>query len=403
MKQTEFNKVLRKLGIMAEIYGVKARMMVDRINDKTGTAEHAKAEIPYDVTEMTVTALNSIGENITFIPYRPDIMLNLKNLEYQTFSNKLNPSAIITGGITEFDRGLETREDSTNLGYETDELGQKIPVGIEYMQGEKTSVARIAIDYNMIDIRTMSGLSQVQAANTILVHKGIGKKELGFTLFGPTLGLKGEVKKVEGRHAALRLLVQISIIELVGKYLDLPYWRLLPGTSPDPVVESYVSRRWKYKMNKKMQIYKVQELLFLHGYDDISLSGQLDQATNKAIHNFFNKINNMQCGCLVWDIDFNLYSKLYYTLPLDEKTLQRRYSLILKKKQGKIKAQQEQARLQAQQKQAKLQAQQEQAKLQAQQKQAKLQVQQEQARNYRRSRTMKYLSPNNHNKLRKSY
>ncbi|MCI5130462.1 MAG: hypothetical protein D3904_02810 [Candidatus Electrothrix sp. EH2] len=384
MKQTELNEALRSLGIMAEIYGVKARIMVDRINDKTGTAEHTKAEIPYDVTEMTATALNSIGKNISFIPYRPDIMLNLKNLEYQTFSNKLNPSAIITGGITEFDRGLETREDSANLGYETDEFGQETPVGIEYMQGKKTSAARITVDYNVIDVRTMSGLSQVQTTNTILVHKGIGKKELGFTLFGPTLGLKGEVKKVEGRHAALRLLVQISVIQLVGRYLDLPYWRLLPGTAPDPVIESYVNRRWKYKMNKTMRIYKVQELLFLHGYDNISISGQLDQATNEAIGRFFKKTKQVQCNCLVWAIDFDLYSKLYYTLPLDEKALQRRYLLILKKNQEKIKIQQEQARLQAkQQEQAKLQAkQQEQAKLQAkQQEQAKLQAkQQEQAK-----------------------
>jgi len=41
---------------------------------------HSKAEIPYDVTEMTASALNSIGGNVAFIPYRPDVMTNLQNL-----------------------------------------------------------------------------------------------------------------------------------------------------------------------------------------------------------------------------------------------------------------------------------------------------------------------------------
>ncbi|MCI5221225.1 MAG: hypothetical protein D3924_00725 [Candidatus Electrothrix sp. AR4] len=322
VKTTEIKESLRKLGRMAEIYGEEARIMLDKIGDNTGTSIHTKAEVPYDVTEMTASALNSIGGNITFVPYRPDIMMNLQSLGYQIFDNKYIPSVIVTGGITEFDRGLKTREASTDLGYETTEFGQKSPVGIEYSQGKKESVARITIDYNMINLASMSGLSGIQTTNTMQLHKGIGEKELGLTLFGPTLGLKGEIKKVEGRHGALRLLVQASMIQLVGKYLDLPYWRLLPGASPDPVVESYVSRGWNYQMNINEQIHKIQELLFLHGHEDIHLTGQRDQTTDAAINKF---ADSMKCSK---KIDFDLYSALYYNLPLDDETLHRRYALV---------------------------------------------------------------------------
>jgi hypothetical protein len=321
VKITELNQTLRELGKMAEIYGEETGIMLDKIADNTGTSIHTKAEIPYDVTEMTASTLNSIGGNIAFIPYRPDIMMNLQSLGYQNFKDKITPSVLVTGGITEFDRGLETQEASTDLGYETTQFGQESPIGLEYMQGEKSSVARITIDYNMINISTMSGLAGIQTTNTIQVHKGIKEKELGFTLLGPTLGLKGEVKKVEGRHAALRILIQASIVQLVGKYLDLPYWRLISGTSPDPIVESYVSRVWNYQMNKKMQIQKVQELLFLHGYSDVNVTGELDQMTTEAIKNFSTK---MKCSN---KIDFNLYSALYYKVPLDEESLKRRYTL----------------------------------------------------------------------------
>ncbi len=374
VKKTELQQALQELGKMTEIYGCDTtKIMLDKIGDNTGTSIHTKAEVPYDVTEMTISALNSIGGNVVFIPYRPDIMLNLKNLGYQNFENKFSPSVIVTGGITEFDRGLETLEGSWDTGYDTDELGEDLPLGIKYSQGKKKSVAKITIDYNMMDIETMSGLPGIQSTNTMRVHKGIGKKEFGVTILGPTIGLKGEIKKVEGRHGALRLLIQISMIQLVGKYLDLPYWRLLPETFPDPVVESYVSRGWHYQMNQVMRIQKIQELLILHGYDKVWITGELDSATKKAIADFSKKTSHSQ------EVNFDFYTKLYYSVPLDDKALQRRYALVIKKRQLQRKAQQEeQARLQAQQEeQAKLQAQQkEQAKLQAQQ--VRSQEQQEQ-------------------------
>jgi hypothetical protein len=325
VKKTEFDKALRELGRMAEIYGVKTRIMIDKISDNTGASEHTKAEIPYDVTEMTVSALNSIGRNITFIPYRPDVVANLKNLGYQDFKKKIIPSVIITGGITEFDRGMETSEESMDLGYETDKFGDETPFGIDYMQGKKQSLARITIDYNMIDMETMSGLSGVQAINTMQVHKGIGKKELGFTIFGPTLGLKGEVKKVEGRHAALRILIQVSMIQLIGKYLDLPFWRLIPNTKLDETVDSYVTRKWVMQMNNNERVCKIQELLILHGYNNVGITGILDDQTKKSIHYFSLKMKSSK------DIDVKLYKDLYYNIPLDDSSIIRRY-IINKKK-----------------------------------------------------------------------
>lgn len=335
-KDNELSESLKNLGVMTEIYGVKARVMIDRISDNTGSAEHTKAEIPYDVTQMTVSALNMMGGNIVFVPYRPDLMGNLKNLGYSNLERKINPSVIITGGITEFDRGLETKEDSVNIGYETDKFGDKHPFGIDYMQGEKWSNASITIDYNMIDIETMSGLPGVQTVNTMQVHKGIGKKELGFTIFGPTLGLKGEVKKVEGRHAALRLLVQSSVVQIIGKYLDLPYWRLLSGAKHDSVVEMYIKKGWDYQLSSESKTKRIQELLFLHGYEYVEKNGTFDGLTVKAINNYIKKNQTK----IKPEINFDLYKSLYYSIPLDDEALHRRYKLILKDISNRKKGQQ---------------------------------------------------------------
>jgi len=334
VKTTEFNESLRKLGMMAEIYGEEANVMLDKISDNTGTSIHTKAEIPYDVTEMTASALNLIGGSVTFVPYRPDIMLNLQNLGYQNFNKKISPSIIVTGGITEFDRGLASKEEKIDSGYDFTSFGNKSPISIEYSDGEKESVSRITLDFNIINIETMSGAAGVQAINTIEVKKGIKEKELAFTLLGPTIGLKGEVKKVEGRHAAIRLLVQASMMQLIGKYLDLPYWRLIQGCPVDSTVENYINRKWVYQMNDKNRAEKIQEFLFLHGYKYVEKNGNIDGLTIKAINNYIGK-NKIK---IKPEVSFELYKHLYYTVPLDDESLHRRYLLILKEIENRKKS-----------------------------------------------------------------
>lgn len=191
--------------------------------------------MPQNITEMLKSALNSIGGRVTFIPYDPAYMENSRITGYSKFENKIVPDVAVSGGITEFDRGLETRGKNLNAGVETEPF-TNIPdwfpgetIGMEYGQGQKTSTASITVDFNLIDFQTLSGLSRMQTVNTIKVYKGSNEKELGITMFGPTFGIKGSIKKVQGRHAAIRLLSRLSTIQIVGKYLKLPYWRLLPS------------------------------------------------------------------------------------------------------------------------------------------------------------------------------
>jgi hypothetical protein len=322
INENELNEALRKLGVMAEIYGVHAHIMIDKIDDNTGSAQHTQAEIPYDITRMTLTALNSIGKNIVFVPYRPDIVANLKNLGYFSFDNKQIPTAMIMGGITEFDRGLETKENSMNLGYNISRFSLKPPSGFDYMQGKKESRARITIDYNMIDISRMTGIPGVHTSNSMEVHKGIGSTELAFTILGPSFGLKGESKKVEGRHAALRMLVQSSIIQLIGKHLELPYWRLIPETPQDDFIVSNLEKSWNSQWGEKERISKLQELLFLHGYEEIIPTGVFNKETFDALEKFSESSSTPK------EIDFSLYSSLYFSLPLEQKTVERRNKLI---------------------------------------------------------------------------
>ncbi len=287
VKKTTFDQALNDLGKMTEVYGKRAMIQGKDIVDNTGTSKYGFGEIPRDITEMTKSALNSIGGNVVYIPYNPVFMNNAAVTGYSSFQEKYIPDVVLSGGITEFDRGMETRERGTDFGVTTRPFNVNeswVPgdtISVDYSQGSKGSLARITLDFNLIDFRTMSGIGRMQTVNSINVYKALAEKELGFTIFGPTFGLKGTVKKVQGRHAAIRLLVQASVMQVVGKYLYIPYWRLLPGSQSDPVVTDKVRRDFN-QLDARSKIREMQSLLFMKGFS-VPIDGKLNAATMAAL------------------------------------------------------------------------------------------------------------------------
>jgi hypothetical protein len=326
-KITTFSDSLRQLGTMSEVYATGTlKIQSNPIGDNTGTSGSTGGEIPRDITEMIKSSLNSIGGNVIFIPYDPAFIQNQMVTGYSNFDNKLIPDVVISGGITEFDRGLETRGKGTDAGGEADFTGMPdwLPsktVGIDYQDSDKTGLARITLDFNLLDFQTMSGIPRMNTTNSMEVSKAMAGKELGVTLFGLSFGRKGSIKKVQGRHAAVRLLVEMSMIQIVGKHLALPYWRLLGDDAlPDRVVIEQIEKTY-YSLSPMDQVAFVQEWLFLHGYN-IPQSGALDGATIAAFQQFDPSFNP-QSGT----VSLDMFVKAYTTIPVAASTLGRRQLL----------------------------------------------------------------------------
>lgn len=288
--ETSFDKPLAELGQMTQIYGKRVFIQGKDITDFTGLSTYGYGEIPRDITEMTKSALNAIGGNVVYIPYSPVFINNQMVTGYSNFQGKLIPDIVLSGGITEFDRGLETRGANTDFGVTTKPFNVNeswVPgdtISVDYNQEDKSSLARITLDFNLLDFRTMSGVARMQTVNSINVHKAVAEKELGFTIFGPSFGLKGTVKKVQGRHAAIRLLVQTSVLQIVGKYLYLPYWKLIPGMQPDTVVLEKIRQDFR-NLSQNDKIGEMQTCLYLKGYN-VPVTGKLDPTTQAALANF---------------------------------------------------------------------------------------------------------------------
>lgn len=315
-KLTVYQDAVRKLGMMSVIYGsAPLHIMSKNIADNTGTSAATSAEIPRDITEIVKSTLNAVGGNITFIPYDPDFFANSMNTGYSDFANKLIPDVVVSGGITEFDRALVTKGDSSEIEANIGEYG------LSFEDQNKGSLAQVTLDFNLIDFTTLAGIPRIQAVNGIKLHKATKEDSIGFTIKSVTFGAQGTIKKVQGRHAAVRLLVELSMVQLVGRYQKIPYWRLLPGGARDEVVIDQVLTDF-YDMSEAEKVVTMQSYLHLYGYS-VSLTGQMDSATQAALQSFSAKYG---AGANL-GVNQETYLALFENIPVDHKTQHRSKSM----------------------------------------------------------------------------
>jgi hypothetical protein len=285
VQTTTFTNALSGLGKMSVMYGTKnLNVLFSMVKDDTGTNIHTGGEIPLDISEMVKSSLNAIGGNVHYIPYELGVVSDFSKVYGTKFQLNNKPDIYITGGITQFDRGLATSKKGFNASAEGTWGGRDIGMDADF--SEQASTGCITVDFNAIDFVRQIGIPRIQAVNQIKVYKGVKENELGFTVLGPSIGLSGSMKKIQGRHAAVRLLVELSMIQVVGRYLKLPYWKLVPGLPPDQVVLDAVRDNF-YAMDHQTQA--------------------------KAIQRFASATGNSSAA---QDVSAENYVKLYCALPL---------------------------------------------------------------------------------------
>ncbi len=339
-KITSYTESLSNLGLMTKIYGTeKLLIQSNTIGDKTGSSKATGGEIPRDITEMMKSSLNSIGGNVVYIPYDPAFIQNQMVTGYSNFQEKIIPNVVLSGGITEFDRGLVTKSENLDVsaGYEFKDLSDDFPSkDVDFRVGDaaKRGLARITLDFNLLDFRTMSGLSKMTAVNTMEVHKAVNEKELAISILGPTFGLKGNIKKVQGRHAAVRLLVELSTIQIVGKYLVLPYWRVLGDDAQDDKTVTDMISAFYYSQDEAGRVSNVKTWLYLYGYD-VPLLGGMDRVTQQALQQVDERYRPEGNR-----ISVETFSNVYTNIPITQEAFGRRRMLARVYKKQKEAAEQ---------------------------------------------------------------
>lgn len=338
VESSAFSDELYRLGEMSVLYNAPlTKIQSAMVMDDTGAWRPLATggEIQRDITEIVKSTLNAIGGRVVFIEYDPNYIANQMSTGYSTFKNKLVPDIVLTGGITGFDRALVTDSDtldaSADLQFhdiQSDNNDVTLPpsetVSASYQASTKIGLAKITLDFNMKDFRTLAGIPYMTSTQSMLVKKDLQSSGFAVTLFGPTFGSTGSTKRVQGRHEAVRVIVQSSLIHLIGRYLTLPYWRLVSGVKPDRIVLNRIKTSYRLLSETDRNV-KIQTWLILHGYKT-NLNGKLDDLTRSALHKYASSAG-LTFDAESGKVPYDLYESLYVNIPLNSAALSRRIAL----------------------------------------------------------------------------
>ncbi len=295
-RTTIFTPALQKLGKMLYAYDIPDTPVQSKnLGNKT-----AEKNLPTELYAMTASAINKVGHPLIFVPY--DAQYVVSESTTGGTIKRLYPKIVLSGGITGFDKDMFSKERETEAagGWAGAQAGAHVKASGNF--------ARITFDLNAMDYETQSYLPQVVASNSIALKRD----SLGWGVYGYYMGngasFDYDLKRKQGIHAALRNLVEFTLIEVLGKCFKVPYWRTIHGAHPDLEMIERLEDEFRV-MNKEQQALLIKKLLFLHGYNGLNRHSPLfhsheDAALKAAMRHY--QAHNIN----------DLYIKLWLNVPL---------------------------------------------------------------------------------------
>ncbi len=303
---TRYEDSLDQFGVMLEAYDLQ-KIKIQSKPIKNQTAEKG---LPDDIRVMVETSINKIRRQITLIPYDPVYY----TAEVTTGGQIVRtlPDIVIDGGLSEFDKDMIEKERELKAEAEI----KKGDYGSKYDQDggagykAKSGVSRLGLDLHLLNYSNQSAIAGKQASNTVNIRKTQLGWSVGYYFQGCGLSFEYSLKKQQGLHSAIRLLVEMSVMEILGKYYDVPYWRCIEGAKPDEPMCARLAEEFN-DANDATQIAYLKEYLFLHGYEGFDRdTNSFDQAETKSFNDIMVKLGAAN--------KTDMFMKLWMTVPIEE-------------------------------------------------------------------------------------
>jgi hypothetical protein len=204
------------------------------------------------------------------------------------------PKFYIRGAITQVDQAVLNDSQSAGVALPFFSLG--------YSQDQLVSL--VSMDLNMGRTETLQILSGVSSTNTIAVVKSGRGGDAEGLIQKASLFLEVAADRAQGTHASVRTLVELGLIELLGKFTRVPYWRCLEIDSTNPEMMAQ-ARDWYDSMSDSDRVHMTQAALHRIGYYD----GPKDGVMNRSLMDGINRYKAERDLLANGRIDFDLYSR----------------------------------------------------------------------------------------------
>lgn len=247
---TNFTPALRCMDDMLLAYGKRDIVITTAgIPDSTG-------KVMAGTKEMLITAASKMSiksKGLTFIDYdteRSDLLALFQDLQAAgAFQHKL-PNYYIRGAITQLDENAIDSQQGAGIALPFLDLGVS--------RDQVSSV--VSIDMNVGEATSRMILPGVNASNSLVITRAGKGGELGGKLGKVGFSFNMSLNKSEGLGSGVRALIELGMIELVGKLTGTPYWKCLEIDKTNPVMIEQ-AREWYDGMSPADRIKLAQRKL----------------------------------------------------------------------------------------------------------------------------------------------
>lgn len=287
---TSFSQSLRCMDDLFLAYGKRDIVITsDGLPDQTN-------QINSGTKDMMITTLSRMSEKsraFRFVDIERDGAVGFIQ---DRLGRKFDvPPFYIRGAITQVDRNVATDSKSggvavpfASLGYSADQL-----------------LSVVTIDMNIGDVPSRQIIPGLHTTNTITVVGG-----------GKGLDSEGIIKKAsiyfevsqdrsQGTHQAVRTLVELGLIEILGKLTKVPYWKCLEIESSNPTMIQQ-ARDWYDQIPPAERVRIIQQAMQLSGL----YSGPVDGTANPLFREAVDRYKARQDLIANGQVDFDLYYRL---------------------------------------------------------------------------------------------
>lgn len=284
--------LLRQSNIGETVVAVKT------VKDPSGKAAVAAGE-------MIVTALSQMSKtsgafkvaDFEVDPLKQDTVQTLTNLLLPTGSMAIPaPQLYISGAISYLDQGVLRKSNSAGISYGEDgELG---------LSGDLQTTA-LGLELHIGDFLTRTLYPGIDSANEIVAaNKGFGV-DGGAKIKKTGVQFSLERNLSQGVGGAMRTLVDLGTIELVGKLTKVPYWQCLSLDQAHPEFQRELLD-WYGGMGERSKVKFFQTGLKNLGY----YSGKVDGKSSKEFREALSAFQKDNKATPSGFINFESYERL---------------------------------------------------------------------------------------------
>ena len=275
---TGFSTALRCMDNLMIDYGVRdVSTLVEDILDQT-------KKVNAGTRDMLITAVSDMTRRsrairvVAFARDTTNVISFLASAQRQSAYEQI-PRYDIKGSVSQFDDNVIRNQQDAGIGFQP-----FINLGIS----SDAASSILGLDLSVLTTHDMSVLAGVTSRNSVVILKtGKGADgDAAYHKFG--LSFSMSLSKSEGQSQALRGLVELAVIELIGKLTKTPYWTCLgadPKSNEDIRLEM---SDWYYAMaaSRIELIGYFQNQLLRRGFYKGPIDGEFNPAIDEAIGNY---------------------------------------------------------------------------------------------------------------------